>query len=127
MCNRLAIYPNARAAPASELQIQDPPSRSESPEPIPGPFTSPSRSHNAMQLWDRVLATRARESDEESASGGSENLFGDNFQSQCDSDDEAQPQNNPGALLNPITHGIPPGELLRQDVLVRGVVNCKFC
>ncbi|KAG8795068.1 hypothetical protein FRC12_018364 [Ceratobasidium sp. 428] len=105
-------------ASASEQQHQDPLSRSESSEPVPRPSTPPSRSHNAGQLWDRVLSTRARDSDEESTSKRSEDLFGDDFQSQCDSDDEAQPQDDPGVPLNPITHGIPPGELLRQDMLV---------
>ncbi|KAG9121234.1 hypothetical protein FRC07_002902, partial [Ceratobasidium sp. 392] len=122
-----STHPDAtRAATESEQQLQELPSRSESLEPIPGPSGTPSRARNTSQLWDRVLATRAMEPDEESASERSENLFGDDFQSQYDSDNEAQPQHDPGAPLNPITHGIPPGELLRQDMLVRGVVNETF-
>ncbi|KAG9095109.1 hypothetical protein FRC07_011147, partial [Ceratobasidium sp. 392] len=123
MLYRSAIHLNTGAALAPEQQLRDPPLRSESPESIPGPSTAPSRPHNARQLWDRVLATRARDSDEENTSERSESLFGEDFQSQYDSDDEAQPQDDPDVPLNPITRGIPPGELLRQDMLVRGVLN----
>ncbi|KAG9085917.1 hypothetical protein FRC07_013259 [Ceratobasidium sp. 392] len=110
-------------SPTSSPPVQSLTRFDDSQEPAPGPSGAQIEAPDHTGLWERVFATRATVSDDEDISNRSEELFSDDFKSQSDSDDEAQPEDIPQAQLNPLTQGIPPGNLLRQDMLVRGVVD----
>lgn len=60
---------------------------------------------------------------EEDEPEGSELSGGTGFVSEPDSDASAEPVEPPGGRFNPATHGISPGELLREEKIVRAVLR----